>query len=328
MAMELVGKVTSYAMQLVGPVSSDIAGALALLFLGIVTLVFGIGGLFFAHDVIGRRLALAATSADLNPGAALRQSTDERPWLERLFTPSGARRSATREKMLRAGFRSPAAVPLFYTIRAIATLAVPVVVSVTLPVLLTNLSMQMVLLLTLMSAMLGFILPSAYIDRRIEHRQDDIRNGFPDALDMLLVCVEAGLGLDAAMQRTTFEIGHAHPVIAEEFSFAAAEVRAGRSRIDALRDMARRIGVDEVSAFVTVLAHAERFGSSVADTLRVYAAEMRAKRLVRAEEKANQLPIKLSLAVGFCTVPAMIILVMAPAIVTTVRGLGLLIGKI
>jgi tight adherence protein C len=328
MTMELVGKVTSYALQLIGPVSSDIAGALALLFLGIVTLVFGIGGLFFAHDVIGRRLAFATTHADMRPAAALRQPVDERGWFERLFTPNDVRRSATREKMLRAGYRSQAAVALFYTIRAILTLAVPVMVSLTLPLLLTNLSMQMVLLLTLMSAVLGFILPSAYIDRRIEHRQDDIRNGFPDALDMLLVCVEAGLGLDAAMQRTTFEIGHAHPVIAEEFTFTMAEIRAGRSRIDALRDMARRIGVDEVSAFVTVIAHAERFGSSVADTLRIYAAEMRAKRMVRAEEKANQLPIKLSLVVGFCTVPAMIILVMAPAIVTTVRGLGLIIGKV
>jgi tight adherence protein C len=325
--MEFVSKIASYVLQLIGPISSDVAGALILLFFGIVTLVLGIGGMFFAHDVIGRRLAFA-TRADFRPAATLRQSIDERSWLERLFTPNGARRSAMRDKMLRAGYRSPAAVPFFYTLRAILTLAVPLLVSLTLPVLLANLNMQMVLLLTLMSAMLGFILPTAYLDRRVEHRQNEIRNGFPDALDMLLVCVEAGLGLDAALQRMTFEIGHAHPAIAEEFIFAAAEVRAGRSRIDALRDMARRTAVDEVSAFVTVLAHAERFGSSVADTLRVYAAEMRAKRLVRAEEKANQLPIKLSLAVGFCTVPAMIILVMAPAIVTTVRGLSLLIRNI
>jgi tight adherence protein C len=325
--MDTIGMLTGYVMQLTGPISSDVAGALVLLFFGIVTLVIGAAGLFFAHDIIGRRLALAGARAELGP-VSLRQPTDDRGWFERLFTPTGERRSAARDKMMRAGFRSPAAVPTFYMARAILTLAVPLIVSLALPILLKNLSLHMILLATLVSSILGFIIPSAFVDRRIEHRQNEIRNGFPDALDMLLVCVEAGLGIDAALQRTTLEIGHAHSIIAEEFSFAAAEVRAGRGRIDALRDMAHRCGVDEVSAFVTVLSHAERFGSSVAETLRVYAAEMRAKRLVRAEEKANQLPIKLSLAVSFCTVPAMIILIMAPAIVTIVRGLSFLVNRV
>lgn len=325
--MDIVSGLLSYATQETGPMSSGVASALVLLFVGIIALVIGAGSLFFAQDIIGRRLSAAGRRQDL-PSGTLRQSDDERPWFQRLFTPSGARRSAAREKMMRAGYRSSAAVPLFYTARAILTLAMPLAVSITLPILLKNLNLNVILLLTLMSSVLGFILPSAYIDRKIEQRQNNIRNGFPDALDMLLVCVEAGLGIDAALQRMTLEIGPAHPEIAEEFTFVAAEVRAGRSRIDALRDMARRISVDEVSSFVTVLAHAERFGSSVAETLRVYAAEMRSKRLVRAEEKANQLPIKLSLAVSFCTVPAMIILIMAPAIVTTVRGLGLLMQNL
>jgi tight adherence protein C len=309
-----------------GKISSELATALVLLFVGLVALVIGAGGLIFATDVIGRRLAAASGGPRGEaPALGLRQARSERRWFESLFTPTGERRSQTREKMIRAGFRGPAAVPIFYAARVGLTLAVPLLVSLTLPTLLRNLNFSTILLLTLMSAIVGFILPSAFVDRRIEQRQEAIRNGFPDALDMLLVCVEAGLGLDAALQRMSLEIGNAHPIIAEEFAFAAAEVRAGRSRIDSLRDLARRIAVDEVSAFVTVLSHSERFGSSVAETLRVYAAEMRQKRLVRAEEKANQLPIKLSLAVGFCTVPAMIILIMAPAIVTTVRGLGLLI---
>jgi tight adherence protein C len=327
--MEFLAVLTSYATQITGDqMSSGIATALVLLFIGIVTLVIGATGLFFATDVIGRRLAAASARTAGAPEVGLRQAKDERPWLERLFTPTGERRSAAQQKMLRAGFRGAAAVPLFYTARIVLTLLVPLVVSLTLPTLLKNLNFSTILLMTLMSAVVGFILPSAFVDRRIEKRQEAIRNGFPDALDMLLVCVEAGLGLDAALQRMTIEIDNAHPIIAEEFTFAAAEVRAGRDRIGSLRDLARRIGVDEVSAFVTVLSHAERFGSSVADTLRVYAAEMRAKRLVRAEEKANQLPIKLSLAVSFCTVPAMIILIMAPAIVTVVRGLGLLIRSL
>lgn len=298
--------------------------ALLLLFVGLLALVIGGGGLFFATDVIGRRLAAASARSAEIPIIGLRSPDERLTWIGRLVTPGGQRLSRTRDKLMRAGYRGPAAVPTFYGARFVSTLLVPAIVSVILPTLLHNLNFNTVLLLTMGAAMVGFVLPSAWVDRRIEARQEAVRNGFPDALDMLLVCVEAGLGLDAALQRMGQEIGHAHPVIAEEFAVAGAEVRAGKRRIEALRDLAHRVNVDEVSTFVTVLSHSERFGSSIADTLRVYAAEMRAKRLIRAEEKANQLPIKLSLAVGFCTVPAMIILIMAPAIVTITRGLGML----
>jgi tight adherence protein C len=307
-----------------GGLSSGLTAALVLLFVGLAALIVGAGGAFFATDAIGRRLAVSGAGRG-REAVALRQDRGRRRWFETVVTPTGERLSQTRAKLIRAGFRSPAAAPAFYAARVAMTMLVPLLVSLTLPLLLQNLSLKIVIMLTLMSAIVGFILPSAYVDRRIEQRQESIRQGFPDALDMLLVCVEAGLGLDAALQRMSIEIGSAHPIISQEFTASGAEVRAGRSRLDALRDLARRIGVEEVSSFVTVMTHSERFGSSVSETLRVYAAEMRQKRLVRAEEKANQLPIKLSLAVGFCTVPAMIILIMAPAIVTTVRGLSLLI---
>lgn len=310
-----------------GPIPSGAAAGLVLLFVGIVALVIGMSGLLFATDVIGRRLA-AATNARTGGTAQIGRRpighSDYR-WLHRLLMPEGERRSRVRDKMIRAGYRSPRAPIIFYAVRIVLTLLVPVIVSLTLPVLLRNLSYNTILMLTAMSAAIGFLLPSAWVDRRVEQRQEQIRNGFPDALDMLLVCVEAGLGLDAALQRMSLEIGNAHPLIEEEFAAASSEVRAGKSRTQSLRDLARRVAVDEVGAFVTILSHAERFGSSVADALRIYASEMRAKRLVRAEEKANQLPVKLSLAVGFCTVPAMIIIIMAPAIVTVTRGLGLLI---
>jgi tight adherence protein C len=326
--MDYFAVLTSFALPADGvPIASGAATGLVLLFVGIVALVIGTGGLFFATDVIGRRLAAAANARmAATAQIGLRQTAAAgRGWLHQLLAPAGERRSRIRDKMIRAGYRSPRAPIIFNAVRAVLTLLVPLIVSLTLPILLRNLNYNTILLLTAMSAAIGFILPSAWIDRRVEQRQEQIRNGFPDALDMLLVCVEAGLGLDAALQRMTLEIGNAHPIIEEEFAAAGAEVRAGRSRMQSLRDLARRVAIDEVSTFVTILSHAERFGSSVADALRIYASEMRAKRLVRAEEKANQLPIKLSLAVGFCTVPAMIIIIMAPAIVTVTRGLGLLI---
>jgi tight adherence protein C len=308
-------------------VGGDAAVALGLLFVGIIALVVGVGGLAFATNVIGRRLGVGASAA---VGGAPQITLDQGPGtssallrrLERLVMPPPGQPSPIREKLIRAGYRSRSAVVNYYLARILLTVLVPTSVFFGLPVMLGQISFDMIMLLTGLLTVAGYTLPQAIIDRRIEARQNAVRAGFPDALDMLLVCVEAGLGLDAATQRMAMEIGHAHPVVAEEFLIAGSELRAGKNRIDTLRDLARRVRVDEVSSFVTVLGHSERFGSSIADTLRVSASEMRAKRLLRAEEMANKLPIKLSLAVSFCTVPAMIILLMAPAIVTVVRGLS------
>ncbi|HEX6978900.1 MAG TPA: type II secretion system F family protein [Alphaproteobacteria bacterium] len=308
--------------------TSGAIGSLALLFVGLFISVIGLGGLFFAGDAVLRRLAVPSSNTAPIALARAREMADPLPdWLKRLALPPPEKRTPVREKLIRAGYRSPAAVGTFYAARVILTLLPPAVVAFLLPTVLANVDFKLAVAATLLAAVMGFVLPSAWVDRRIEARQNAIRLGFPDALDMLLVCVEAGLGLDAAMQRMALEIGNAHPIIAEEFMIVGAELRAGKARGEVLRDLARRVGVDEVSAFVTIMAHAERFGSSIADALRVTAAEMRDKRLVRAEEKANALPIKLSIAVGFCTVPAMIILVMAPAIVTVVRGLGMISNR-
>ena len=179
--MDSLATLTSMMTQVGGGMSSGVTTALLLLFVGIITLVIGAGGLFFATDVIGRRLA-AGGRQNAGPAIGLRQAADSRRWFERLFTPSGERRSATQEKMLRAGFRSSAAVPMYYTARVLLTLVAPLVVSLTLPLLLRNLNFRTVLLLMLVSAVIGFILPSAIVDRRIEQRQEAIRRGFPDSL--------------------------------------------------------------------------------------------------------------------------------------------------
>jgi tight adherence protein C len=167
----------------------------------------------------------------------------------------------------------------------------------------------------------GFYGPTLWLRHRIRMRERAVQEGFPDALDMLLVSVEAGLGLDAAIARVASEIRAAHPIIADEFGVVGLEVRAGKSRHAVLRDMAERIGVDEVSSLVTVLNQSNRFGTNVADALRVYASEMRNSRMMRAEERANKLPVKLSIAVVLCMLPAMFAVILGPIVIKVVRVL-------
>jgi tight adherence protein C len=169
------------------------------------------------------------------------------------------------------------------------------------------------------SALAGLYLPSVFIAAKADRRQREIINGFPDALDLMLVCVEAGLGLDSAFARVGMEMVTSHPKLAEQFGAVVLELRAGRSHEDALRRMADRAGAEEIRAFATLLIQSSKLGSSIAQTLRVYAAEMRERRRMRAEEKAHRLPVLLSLPLVGCMLPVMIGVLMLPAIIRVIR---------
>jgi tight adherence protein C len=168
-------------------------------------------------------------------------------------------------------------------------------------------------------ALMGLYIPSLFIRAKADRRQREIVNAFPDALDLMLVCVEAGLGLEAAFTRVGMEITTSHPLLAEQFGAVVLELRAGRSREDALRRMADRAGVDEIRAFSTLLIQSTKLGTSLAQTLRVYAAEMREKRRMRAEEKAHRLPVLLSIPLVACMLPTMIGVLMLPAAIRVIR---------
>ena len=239
--------------------------------------------------------------------------------------------SRMRLKLIRAGYRSAGALRNYYLVRGMlgVGLALPVIllyvfwsISVGVEVGLSGLSSSDLpsnFWVVLVLVVVGFYGPPVWLRQKIQQRQTAVRHGFPDALDMLLVAVEAGLGLDAAMQRVATELGPAHPVIAEEFAIVGLETRAGKGRDVVLRDMAERIGVDEVSSMVTVLNQSARFGTSVAEALRVYAADMRQTRLLKAEEMANKLPVKLSVAVVLCMLPAMFAVILGPVIIKVIR---------
>ncbi|MBJ6370969.1 type II secretion system F family protein [Sedimentitalea arenosa] len=159
----------------------------------------------------------------------------------------------------------------------------------------------------------GYMLPKYWITRRVAARKEAIEQGFPDALDMLLVCVEAGQSLDQSIVRVAKELHASYPDLAEEFEVVAYEMKAGKEKSSVLRDMGTRCGVQDVSSFVTVMIQSATFGTSIAEALRVYASEMRDKRVMRAEEAANKLPTKMTLATMGLTVPPLLIILVSPS---------------
>ncbi|SFN81236.1 tight adherence protein C [Roseovarius lutimaris] len=159
----------------------------------------------------------------------------------------------------------------------------------------------------------GYMLPKYWITKRQQSRQEEITDGFPDSLDMMLVCIEAGQSMDQAIIRVSNEIRASYPALADEFQIVSLQIKAGRDKASVLNEMAERCGVQDISSFVTVLVQSQTFGTSVGEALRVYAAEMRDKRVMRAEEKANKLPTKMTLATMMLTVPPLLIILVGPS---------------
>ncbi|HEY9037365.1 MAG TPA: type II secretion system F family protein [Roseovarius sp.] len=161
---------------------------------------------------------------------------------------------------------------------------------------------------------IGYIAPKYWVTKRQQQRQEEITDGFPDSLDMMLVCVEAGQSLDQAIIRVSNEIRSSFAALADEYLMVSQQIKAGRDKASVLNEMAERCGVQDISSFVTVLVQSQTFGTSIADALRVYASEMRDKRVMRAEEKANKLPTKMTLATMMLTVPPLLIILVGPSV--------------
>ncbi len=176
------------------------------------------------------------------------------------------------------------------------------------------LSSQQLVIYVIGPGAVGYLLPKYWVTRRVAERKEEIASGFPDALDMLLVCVEAGQSLDQSIVRVAKELHASYPSLADEFEIVAYEMKAGKDKDKVLRDMGTRCGVQDVSSFVTVMIQSATFGTSIAEALRVYASEMRDKRVMRAEEAANKLPTKMTLATMMLTVPPLLIILVGPSV--------------
>ena len=234
---------------------------------------------------------------------------------EAYLTPQDAEElTAAKLKLLQAGYRSRGAVGNFNFLRMIMGIGF---VGIGLLFVLfkggdfsaTKLSMYI-----LLPGAFGYYLPTIWVNRRRTSRMEELENGFPDSLDLMLVCVEAGQSLDQSIVRVAAEIKHSNLPLSEEFEIVANELRAGKERVTVLRDMGERCGISDISSFVTVLIQSANFGTSISDALRVYAFEMRDKRIMRAEEKANKLPTKMTLGTMLFTVPPLLIILVGPSI--------------
>src|SRR5437868_5154581 len=228
--------------------------------------------------------------------------------------------AALRQKLLAAGFSSSYAPRVYTLLRLVLVFGLPLLVLLFFWMGSSSPSMIKLYFSLVIAAAMGLYLPTLFIRARAARRQRELINGFPDALDLMLVCVEAGLGLEAAFARVGMEMTTSHPRLAEQFGAVVLELRAGRSHEDALRRMADRAGVDDIRGFATLLIQSTKLGSSIAQTLRIYASEMREKRRMRAEEKAHRLPVLISIPLVACMLPAMIGVLMLPAAIRVVRA--------
>ncbi len=163
-------------------------------------------------------------------------------------------------------------------------------------------------------AFAGYYFPSYWVERRRQTRKEELLHAFPDTLDLMLVCIEAGQSLDQTIQRVARESAHSYPTLSEELTIVSNEVRAGKDRASVLRDFAERTDVPDIKAFVSVLIQSAIFGTTIGEALRVYADEMRDKRVMRAEEKANTLPTKMTLATMMFTVPPLLVILVGPSL--------------
>lgn len=239
------------------------------------------------------------------------------PLVQRMtsFVPKSPREmSRLRRRLARAGYHHALA-PVIYSF---AELALPVVAALTVVAIV---GLRRGWLFALLGALVGFALPALWVGRVRAQRQREITNGLPDALDLLLLCLEAGSGLDQAILKTSQELAITYPALAEEFQMISTETRAGKSRMEAFQNFAARTGADDVRAFVAMLHQSDRFGSSLGQALRTHAGISRTKRRQRAEERAAKLSVKMIFPLVFCLFPAFYVAVLGPAIIKFVRVL-------
>lgn len=238
----------------------------------------------------------------------------------KLSLPSeGWEESPLRRRFIHAGYRGDTPVALYFGAKTLLALLLPAIIYLNVTIGDAKLGMQAMLLVLLTAAAVGYYLPNVVLSRFVFVRQREIFESFPDAADLLMVCVESGLGLDAALAKVTEEMRLKSTVLAEELHLVNLELRAGSSRENALRNLALRTGVEEVNTFATMLIQADRFGTSIGDALRVFSDELRTKRRLRAEEMAAKIPLKLLFPLVFFIFPSLMLVLLGPAFIQIYR---------
>ena len=316
-------------------------GKLAILGVGLgsMLVVLGLSGVFAGENPALRRMAAqgALRSLPVADRGILRPSTADPTGLMKSLIPNDRKqRSDVQRQLAQAGMTGPHAVRNFYLVRFCLGVLFPcgllaaiwasrvgaVALPAALELALGGWSQLRILQVLSVLVALGFFGPALWLRSHAAERKRMIEEGFPNALDLIQISVEAGLGFDAAMIRVGNEIEKTAPTISQEMLIAQREIQAGRSRDRALLDMAERTGVDEVASFANVVLQSIQFGTSISDTLTIYAKEMRTHRELRAQEKANKLPVQMSAVMASLMLPALLLLTLGPVIIRYIRYFG------
>lgn len=286
------------------------ASAVLLLGLGAMTRLSGAGKVERLRRRVGGDASLTPTAGE---GARSRLAEMFNGLGRALGPKDAAELSRNRLDLLRAGLRGPNAALLYQGVRACLLLVLPSLFLAARFLGPLKMSLTWTLFTALFLAALGCFGPGYWLRARIAKRKITFTDELPDALDLLVVCVESGMGLDQAIQRVSQELRLSGPMVSREFQQMTLELRAGKQRQEALRGLAQRIGVEDVNSLCTLLIQADIFGISVAKTLRVYSDTLRTRRYQRAEEKAAKLPVKLLIPLILCILPALFVAIMGPA---------------
>ncbi len=297
-------------------------------------------GLIFmtVFGVIMLAMRLFSTSAvqarleGLTGKPAPNTNSEAEPWVDRIIKLSGPlanlsvpkegwENSSLRTRFMNAGFRNALAPVIYFTAKTTLAICLPLLVFFVLSTSSTKFGSNALLFWLFLSAAIGYYLPNILLSNIIARRQREIFETFPDALDLMTVCVEAGLAMDAALARVAAEIGLKSAVLSDELNLVTLELRAGSFKEKALRNLALRTGVEDVDALVAMLIQSERFGTSIAASLRVQSDQLRTKRRQRAEEQAAKIALKLLFPLIFFIFPALLVVLMGPAFLQISRVL-------
>lgn len=298
------------------------------LFLLTVIIVASVGNwLFSGNATFDRRLReiQGLSSGDKGRGKTTEEGAFTVKWLQpmaRLVVPDDKwKQSRIRARLVRAGYRSPQAISLYYATKFFLAVLLPVLTISPLlmyPTLVTQRHWAVVALV--LSALIGFFIPNLVLRHKEEARRQHLGEVFPDVLDLLVVCVEAGLSLDAAIKRVGDEFHFASRDMSDELLLVTLEIRAGKARNEALKSLAERTDLEEMQALVSILIQAEHFGTSIADALREHADEMRDIRIQTAREKAAKLPVKMAIPILLFIFPALFLVILGPAAIHIYTG--------
>jgi tight adherence protein C len=317
-----------FLLDLLGGGDGDMSLVLAIpVFVAAAAAALGVMAIIRTRESVRRRAAgIGSSNADRAETSKAKSSSGARA-VQRLIEKTSKHYASTdgenmkrlRQRLIQAAIFDPRAVGMFFLLRIALALGLAGTISVVLPMF-TDKPGSMYWALVMTGGIFGYFAPSIGLNKLIKKRRQEYRSGFPDFMDLLVVCADAGLAMEASLERVGRELAPSYPRLSANIHMTNLEIRAGRTLTDALEHFAERLGLEEVRSFALLIQQSDELGSSITEALRVYSEDMRHKRLSAAEEKAYALPAKLSLPLMICVFPVLFVVILLPVVVRFKMG--------